>query len=131
MKRKGLKIKKEEEGESTKVVKEEDSGSQNCKRERIETEGASETEVKLRAIQDVKVEKPSWLTLEMKKVKLEENPTPTEIKLQLRLPSTSEGFQEPVKIWEVRFAYSDFCLLHFYRCPFFQGDRDFKCTRME
>ena len=96
MKRKGLKIKKEEEGVSTRrVLKEEDSGDQNCKKE------SSETENKLRAIQEVKIE--SWLDKEMKKVKLEEgtDPTPNEIKLQLRLPSTSEGFQEPVKIWQV------------------------------
>ena len=94
MKRKALKIKKEEGGVSTRLLKEEDSGDQNCKKE---------TENKLRAIQDVKIE--SWLDKEMKKVKLEEgtDPTPDEIRLQLRLPSTSEGFQEPVKIWQVRF----------------------------
>ena len=99
------KIKREEEGVSTRLVKEEDSGDQNCKKER------SETENKLRAIQDVKIE--SWLDKEMKKVKLEEgtDPTPNEIRLQLRLPSTSEGFQEPVKIWQVILIY--FCALPF------------------
>ena len=99
------KIKREEEGVSTRLVKEEDSGDQNCKKER------SETENKLRAIQDVKIE--SWLDKEMKKVKLEEgtDPTPNEIRLQLRLPSTSEGFQEPVKIWQVSSDPYLFCAL--------------------
>ena len=103
MKRKGLKIKKEEGGVSTRLLKEEDSGDQKCKKE---------TENKLRAIQDVKIE--SWLDKEMKKVKLEEgkDPTPNEIRLQLRLPSTSEGFQEPVKIWQVILIY--FCALSFF-----------------
>ena len=103
MKRKALKIKKEEGGVSTRLLKEEDSGDQKCKKE---------TENKLRAIQDVKIE--SWLDKEMKKVKLEEgtDPTPDEIRLQLRLPSTSEGFQEPVKIWQVILIY--FCALPFF-----------------
>ena len=102
------KIKREEEGVSTRLVKEEDSGDQNCKKE------SSETENKLRAIQDVKIE--SWLDKEMKKVKLEEgtDPTPDEIRLQLRLPSTSEGFQEPVKIWQVIFIF--FVRFHFSFC---------------
>ena len=133
MKRKGLKIKKEEERVSTRLVKEEDSGDQNCKKER------SETENKLRAIQDVKIE--SWLDKEMKKVKLEEgtDPTPDEIRLQLRLPSTSEGFQEPVKIWQVILVY--FCVLPFLlfvlfpncsKVPFlFQGDQHHKRAWME
>ena len=42
------------------MLKEEDSGDQKCKKERGDTEN------KLRAIQDVKIE--SWLDKEMKKV---------------------------------------------------------------
>ena len=116
------KIKREEEGVSTRLVKEEDSGDQNCKKER------SETENKLRAIQDVKIE--SWLDKEMKKVKLEEgtDPTPNEIRLQLRLPSTSEGFQEPVKIWQVssifvRFQFYFLCSFQTVLIPFFSFSR--------